>query len=55
MPEVGSLRGSEVEILAIDGVDVVVPLVVVVVFRVVVSSVGDGFEPKVEVSGVGIL
>jgi len=50
--------GSEVEILTVDGVPVgvVVPLVVVVVLRVMVlTMVGDEFEPKAGVSGVGSL
>jgi hypothetical protein len=48
--------GSEVEILTVDGVGVVVPLVEVVVLRVMVlTMVGDEFEPKAGVSGVGSL
>jgi hypothetical protein len=54
----GDARGSEAEILAVDGVDsVVVPLgVVVVVLRAIVLTImGDEFEPKAGVSGVGTL
>jgi len=52
----GDGSGSEVEILTVDGVGVVVPLVVVEVLRVMVlTMVGDEFEPKAGVSGVGSL